>query len=203
MAGGAKRAFQVTGRPSSPAGGRAAPSAASGPRALTPTSATSAAASDRHVMPPPAPTYAPPGCTTIERITIARSSAPSSPTQPKQPANTPRGSALESCRIVIAESFGAPVMLPAGNVASSRSPTRRPRGEPARDRAHELVDGRVRLDLEQAVDAHRAGLAHPREVVAHEIDDHDVLGALLLARAQLRGERGVRRRGRRRADACP
>ena len=48
-----------------------------------------------------------------------------------------------------------------------------------------------------AVDADRAGTADPGEVVAPEIDQHDVLGAVLLGREQPLGvaRAGVRRAG--------
>ena len=38
--------------------------------------------------------------------------------------------------------------------------------------------------------AHGAGLAHAREVVALEVDDHDVLGRVLLGVAQLAAHAG-------------
>ena len=55
------------------------------------------------------------------------------------------------------------------------------------------MHGRIRLHLEKPVHADGPGVAHPRQVVAHEIDDHDVLGLLLRACAQLGGEGRVRR----------
>ena len=47
------------------------------------------------------------------------------------------------------------------------------------------LDGHERLDLDGAV------LAHAPEVVAAEVDEHDVLGALLLVREQVLGDRAV------------
>ncbi len=49
----------------------------------------------------------------------------------------------------------------------------------------------VGLDLHQLVDRHAAVLADPPEVVAAEIDEHHVLGALLLVGQQLGGDPAV------------
>ena len=46
---------------------------------------------------------------------------------------------------------------------------------------------RVALGLHEALDPHRAGHADAREVVAAEVDQHRVLGAVLLRREQRRG----------------
>ena len=43
---------------------------------------------------------------------------------------------------------------------------------------------RVALGLEEADDANRSGRADAREVVAPEVDEHDVLGLVLLGREQ-------------------
>ena len=43
---------------------------------------------------------------------------------------------------------------------------------------------REALRLEEALDLHRSGLADAREVVAAEVDEHHVLGAVLLGREQ-------------------
>ena len=48
----------------------------------------------------------------------------------------------------------------------------------------------------------RAVLAHAAEVVAPEVDEHHVLGALLLVGQQALGDRARPRRRRRRAGAC-
>src|SRR5690606_6962591 len=45
--------------------------------------------------------------------------------------------------------------------------------------------------LPQALDEDRARLAYAREIIAHEIDDHDVLGALLRAGQELGGQRRI------------
>jgi hypothetical protein len=75
-------------------------------------------------------------------------------------------------------------------------------GEASGDRAHQVVDGGEALQLAQAAHLHAAGLAHLAEVVAQQVHDHHVLGAVLLARATLR--RPPRpRRDRRARRACP
>jgi len=51
--------------------------------------------------------------------------------------------------------------------------------KPSRDGRHHLEHGRVALDRHQLGHRHAADLADPTEVVAHEIDDHQVLGAVL------------------------
>ena len=48
-----------------------------------------------------------------------------------------------------------------------------------------MHDVAVGLDLHQLVDDHAAVLAHAPEVVATEVDEHHVLGALLLVGEQL------------------
>ena len=69
-----------------------------------------------------------------------------------------------------------------------------------------MHDVRVRLDRHEAVDVDRAVLADAAEVVAAEVDEHDVLGALLLVGEQLLGDPLVvleRRAARARAGDRP
>jgi hypothetical protein len=56
-----------------------------------------------------------------------------------------------------------------------------------------VLDGGRALEAAQARDAHRAGLADPPEVIAEDVDDHDVFGPILGARQQLAGEGAVLR----------
>lgn len=67
----------------------------------------------------------------------------------------------------------------------------------AADLAREVHDVRELLDLHERVDDDRLGLAHAVDVVAREVDEHDVLGAVLDRGRQLGGEGGVlcRRKG--------
>ena len=105
--------------------------------------------------------------------------------------------------IFIAATFGAPVIEPPGKHAATRSSACLSGRELPFDGAHELMHARERLDVEQLARAHGARHAALAEIVAQEIDDHDVLGAILGARAQLLGERAVAHAGPSRAAACP
>ncbi|OUD85752.1 hypothetical protein BC477_15195 [Clavibacter michiganensis subsp. michiganensis] len=64
--------------------------------------------------------------TTTERITMARSTRPSSPNHPNAPAYTPRGPPSSACRMPTAADLGAPVMDPAGNRARTASTAETP-----------------------------------------------------------------------------
>jgi len=50
--------------------------------------------------------------------------------------------------------------------------------------AHEVGEPRMRFDREEGRDVDGPELTHPPEVVAGEVDDHQVLGPVLLARPQ-------------------
>ena len=52
-------------------------------------------------------------------------------------------------------------------------------------------------------DLDRAGLGHAADIVAAQIEQHQMLGALLGVGHQFLGQGGVLLRRRRRADACP
>ena len=41
------------------------------------------------------------------------------------------------------------------------------------------MDGRIGFDLEQVGDRDRSGPRHPRQIVAQQVDDHQIFGALL------------------------
>ena len=105
--------------------------------------------------------------------------------------------------ICIARSFGAPVIEPPGKQPRSRSIASRPGAQLAGDGAHEVMHGREALDVEEPRHLHRAQPAVLRKIVAQEIDDHHVLGAVLLARAQRLRELRIEPRDARRAGACP
>jgi hypothetical protein len=104
--------------------------------------------------------------------------------------------------ISIVRSFGAPVIEPPGS---------RPRafagaavgGEHAADGRDQLVHGRVVLDDHQLGHADAADLADPPEVVAQQVDDHQVLGVGLLVFGQLGPQRLVAARGPPSARSSP
>ncbi|TLD05191.1 uncharacterized protein PgNI_09741 [Pyricularia grisea] len=58
----------------------------------------------------------------------------------------------------------------------------------ARDLGDEVLDVAEALDHHEAVDAGLERVAHARDVVAGQVDQHDVLGAVLEARRQLVGQ---------------
>ena len=93
--------------------------------------------------------------------------------------------------ISIARTFGAPVTVPAGKVARSTSSASRPGLQLALDVRDDVHHVRVALDHHVLGDPHRADLRDAADVVAAEVDQHDVLGALLRVGEQLRGERPV------------
>ena len=80
----------------------------------------------------------------------------------------------------IAEIFGAPVIEPPGNVACRISARPVPgRSRPSTVETRCVTPGQLAL-RHQLRPAHRARLADAREVVALEVDDHHVLGRVLL-----------------------
>ena len=83
--------------------------------------------------------------------------------------------------------FGAPVTDAGGNVARTQRAEPDVGAAPPAHRAHEMVRGRGGASTaHSAGTCDRARLAHAAEVVAGEVDDHHVLGAVLRARAQRR-----------------
>ena len=67
----------------------------------------------------------------------------------------------------------------------------------------ELVHGLVGLDVHQVRHVHGADLADDAEVVAQQVGDHQVLGAVLLAGAQLLGQAHVLGRRLAARGRCP
>lgn len=59
------------------------------------------------------------------------------------------------------------------------------------DLTRQVHDVRELFDLHERVDDDRLGAAHAVDVVPREVDEHDVLGAVLDRGGQLRGELGV------------
>ena len=76
------------------------------------------------------------------------------------------------------------------------------RAQRARDGGDDVHHVAVGLDLHQLVHVDAAVLAHAPEVVAAEVDEHHVLGALLLVGEQLGGDRAILLGRRRRDGVC-
>ena len=93
--------------------------------------------------------------------------------------------------ISIARTFGAPLTVPAGNVARSTSTAFLPVHEIAGDLAGEVHDVRVLLQHHELFDLLGAELHDPADVVAREVDEHHVLGALLRVLRELGGHAAV------------
>ena len=100
---------------------------------------------------------------------------------PSAPIEAPRPTGSSAAIRSTAAIFGAPVIEPPGKVRSAGSRRgRRPRAAfPPRSRRGASTPASWRVG-HQLRPAHRAGLAHAREVVALEVDDHRVLGRVLL-----------------------
>ena len=131
-------------------------------------------------MPPPVPRRQLPSPAVVrDRITTPRSARPSAASQPNAPAYTPRGVASTSSMTAIVRSLGAPVIEPAGKSARSAATVRDAVAQPAAHRRDELVHARVGLDAHQLGHLDRAGRADHRQVVAEQVDDHQVLAAEL------------------------
>ena len=97
--------------------------------------------------------------------------------------------------ISMARIFGAPETVPAGKQATQGVEPVATLGQPALDARDEVHDVRVALDGHELRHPHGAGVAHAADVVAAEVDQHDVLGALLLVALQLLAEPEVLLRG--------
>ena len=93
--------------------------------------------------------------------------------------------------ICMARTLGAPLTVPAGKAALSASVGSLPSRQRAAHRRDHVDDVRVELHLHELVDLDGAGHADAAEVVAAEVDQHDVLGALLLVGAQVVDEAPV------------
>ena len=93
--------------------------------------------------------------------------------------------------ISMARTLGAPDTVPAGSVARSTSIGPLPSAQLARHLRGEVHHVAVALERHQLVDLLGAELHHPADVVAGQVDEHDVLGDLLRVLAQLGGQAAV------------
>ncbi len=91
----------------------------------------------------------------------------------------PRLSVSSSSMISIARTFGAPETVPAGKPAASASIASVPRGEPAFDVGDDVHDVAVALDDELLGHLDRADLGDAADIVAAEIEQHQMFGAFL------------------------
>ena len=103
--------------------------------------------------------------------------------------------------ISIARTFGAPETVPAGKPAASAS-SASCSGEHALDVGDDVHHLAVALDEELVGHAHGADLGDAPDVVAAEVEQHQVLGALLRIGQELGLERLVLVPVSRRAAAC-
>ena len=101
--------------------------------------------------------------------------------------------------------FGAPVTDPGGNVARSSAPSPTPSRSSRLDARDEVPQPRVRLDVRRRRRVGRVPYARDApEVVAHEVDDHHVLGRVLgRGGERVAGAAAAARDRRRRAARCP
>ena len=90
--------------------------------------------------------------------------------------------------ICIARTFGAPDTVPAGKHDTSASSRSRSSASLPFDDRRQVHHVREALEPHELRHAHRSVLADAADVVAAEIDEHHVLGALLLVALQLLGQ---------------
>ncbi len=114
----------------------------------------------------------------------------SASTQPMPPQYGPRGAVSRASMIRRALDLGAPVTEPGGKVAASSSGQPAPSAQLAAHGGDEVDQARVLLDGAQLGDGHGARGADPAEVVADQVDDHHVLGVVLLQQVR-RGAAGA------------
>ena len=88
--------------------------------------------------------------------------------------------------ISIARTLGAPESVPAGKHAISASKQSTSGAQPPAQARRQMHHVRIALDEHQPLRLHRAVFADAAQVVAPQIDQHHVLGALLGIGQQLR-----------------
>ena len=88
--------------------------------------------------------------------------------------------------ICMQRTFGHPVIVPPGNNARSASTGDAVGAQAAAHVGDDVMHVRIRLGDHVLVHRHAAGFAHAPEIVALEVDQHDVLGAFLGMRDRAR-----------------
>jgi hypothetical protein len=104
--------------------------------------------------------------------------------------------------ISMARILGAPVSVPAGKVALQHVQAAHAVLQQAFDVADDVHDVRIALDGKGVGDLHAAGLGDAADVVARQVDQHQVLGALLGVGEQFLLPAPCPARAWRRAGAC-
>ena len=163
------------------------PTAASSGRALTQDSSISSSGSESQTIPPPTHRWMRPAASAKVRIVSARSKSPFGWIVPSAPIEAPRPTGSSAAIRSTAAIFGAPVIEPPGKVARRISG----RVTPSR-RVPSTVETRwaTPASCASAINSGQRtepGLAHAREVVSLEVDDHRVLGRVLLGSVQVGG----------------
>ena len=87
--------------------------------------------------------------------------------------------------ISIARIFGAPVIEPPGKAARSRSSDVLPAASLPDDGRDQVLDVLIRFQFAQLGDGDAIRLADSGQIVAQQVDDHHVLGPILLALPQI------------------
>ena len=128
-----------------------------------------------------------PSATSV-RMRIEVAIAPSGPIQPSAPVYGPRRTGSSPRRISMARIFGAPVIDPPGKAAASRSNGSRPWSSRPVTVETRCWTATVRSSRQRRGTRTVPGTADAAEVVAEDVDDHHVLGAVLLRAKQLAGE---------------
>ena len=175
------------------------PSAATSGAALSRHSASSPSGVESATTPPPTPRASAVPAISNVRIATLSSRPATGLAKPIAPRVGAARGRLERRRSTCSAcTFGAPVTEPGGNVARSSSPSPTPGAQPRRRHGrHEVPDAGVRPRPRGAEARHAPVRADPAQVVAHQVDDHHVLGRVLArrrARAAPRASPGARGR---------
>ena len=79
-----------------------------------------------------------------------------------------------------AEDFGAPVTLPGGKVAPMSSGQPEPRTQSGTHPRYQMHQAGVGLDVQELGHPDRTRAGYHAKVIAHQVDDRDVLGPVLV-----------------------
>ena len=157
-------------------------------------SSHSGSGSESAVIPPPTPSTAEPSASnSTVRIATFSSQPASGEAKPTVPQYTPRRRGSQPVSSSRARAFGVPVTDAGGNVASSSAAIGRSTRHPRGHRRHQMPHARRGSHREQFGHGDRARHRDAAQVVADQVDDHDVLRDVLDRRPQ---RRGIRVRGR-------